>query len=240
VDLSFSDLLGDFDAVFLGIGLGVPRRLGLPGEELDGVRDALTFIEELRQAKDKRSLGVGANVIVIGGGNTAVDAAIQAKRLGAENVVMAYRRGRDNMSATAWERRFAQTSGVIIKDWTEPVAFVGAKSVTKAVFRHSRSNKNALPGSRETFEMPADLVLLAVGQELSPLFQALRSDGGKLWVDKNYQTSLPRVFAGGDCIRSGDDLTVQAVEDGKRAALCADAILRSEPTASKASAVRSE
>jgi dihydropyrimidine dehydrogenase (NAD+) subunit PreT len=228
-NLSLDDLRTNYDAVFVGAGLTKARGLGVDGENLAGVGDALEFIETVRVAKDKSSVPVGDNVVVIGGGNTAIDAAVQAKCLGARNVTLAYRRGPDAMTATQWERDLATANGVIIRYWAAPKVFSGAASVERAAFSTMRMDDGKLTSSDDGFELPADMVLKAIGQTLnSAIFGALKLEGGKIVVDAQYQTSLPGVYAGGDCITSGEDLTVQAVEDGKQAAIAADIMLRAK------------
>lgn len=236
VGLTLDGLRRDFDAVFIGTGLARSATLGVPGESLPGVRDALDFIEEVRQAGDKSRLATfigagGRNVVVIGGGNTAIDAAIQAKCLGAQNVTLAYRRGRAQMGATGWEQDFASANGVVIRCWAAPAALTGGGAVEAVLFNETTLENGALKTTGETFLLPADLVLKAIGQKLDQLpdtdaLQGLKVERGKIWVDDRLQTSLPGVFAGGDCIDRGEDLTVQAVEDGKCAAINVDADLR--------------
>ncbi len=209
----WQDLRQRHDAVFIGAGLPTTRRLNIAGEDLPGVRDALDFIYELRRADDKTRLSVPADVVVIGGGNTAIDAALQARCLGARRVTLAYRRGPENMSATRWEQELASTNGVIMRYHAAPKAFIGDAAVEAVDFGDDR--------------LPAALVLKAIGQMLpDQALDGLKREGGKLWVDEHYQTSITGVYAGGDCIARGQDLTVQAVEDGKRAAEAADRWLR--------------
>ncbi|GAB4150738.1 MAG: NAD(P)-dependent oxidoreductase [Sphingomonadales bacterium] len=210
----WQELRQSHDAVFIGAGLPATRRLNIAGEDLSGVRDALDFIEELRRADDKANgASVPADVVVIGGGNTAIDAALQARCLGARRVTLAYRRGPENMSATRWEQELASTNGVIMRYHAVPKAFIGDTAVEAVDFGDER--------------VAASLVLKAIGQMLpDQAFDGLKREGGKLWVDEHYQTSVAGVYAGGDCIARGQDLTVQAVEDGKRAAEAADRWLR--------------
>lgn len=215
-ELSLESLQADFDAVFLGIGLGGTNRLGIPGEERAGVEDATAFIERVRQAAPEAPVPVGRRVVVIGGGNTAVDAAIQAKRLGAEEVTLVYRRGRGQMGATPWEQDLAQTNGVVLKTFAAPRS-IDAAGVT---FERTLLEDGRLAGTGETFTLPADLILKAVGQTLArDALGGLAVSGGKIAIDDSYRTTLARVFAGGDCVASGEDLTVQSVQDGKLAAL---------------------
>lgn len=225
--LTLDGLRRDFDAVFIGTGLARPAALGVPGESLPGVRDALDFIEEVRQTEDKSRLAASRNVVVIGGGNTAIDAAIQAKCLGAQNVTLAYRRGRAQMGATEWEQDFASANGVVIRCWAAPAAVIGGAAVEAVMFNETTLESGALKTTGETFSLPADLVLKAIGQKLdADALKGLKIERGKIRVDDLLQTSLPGVFAGGDCIDRGADLTVQAVEDGKCAAMNVDAYLR--------------
>jgi glutamate synthase (NADPH/NADH) small chain len=226
-DLTLEDLSKGHDAVFLGLGTSAVNALALPGGDLKGVENALTFIEILRQAKDKASLKVPRNVVVIGGGNTAIDAAVQARRLGAENVTLVYRRGENDMSATAWEQDLARVNDVVMRLWSMPVRFEGDGRVARAVFERTALNNGKLEGTGETYALAADLVLKAIGQKLEPL-AGVKIDNGKIAVGVDFQTSLPGVFAGGDCIISGEDLTVQSVEDGKRAAAAVDAYVRAK------------
>ncbi|HXC54139.1 MAG TPA: NAD(P)-dependent oxidoreductase [Rhizomicrobium sp.] len=226
-DVSLLQLQSRHAAVFIGAGITATNDLEVPGGTLAGVADALHFIETLREAQDKSAIRVGRNVVVIGGGNTAIDAAVQAKRLGAENVTLVYRRGEETMSATAWERDLARTNEVVIRTWAMPLRFVGTEAVTAAVFEKSQRVNGKLGGTGETFTVPADMVLKAIGQKLDEAaFAGLKIQRGKIAVDNAFQTSIPGVFAGGDCIVSGEDLTVQAVEDGKRAATAADKYVR--------------
>jgi glutamate synthase (NADPH/NADH) small chain len=214
-DVSFDTLRAEFDAVFLSIGLGATNALGIPGEDLPGVRDAVDFIAELRQS---RGVPVGRRVVVIGGGNTAIDAATQSVRLGADQVTIVYRRGPGQMSATPVEQDWAKTNGVAIRHWSTPVRIV-AQDGRAAALEITR------PTGAET--LPADLILKAIGQRFDPAPLAgagLAMTGGRIAVDPNGATSLPRVFAGGDCI-PGPDLTVHCVQDGKRSAAAIHALL---------------
>ncbi|XOV78059.1 MAG: NAD(P)-dependent oxidoreductase [Aestuariibacter sp.] len=218
-NLSLKQLRQDYDAVFIGVGLGSTNRLGLDNEQLAGVDDAIEFIDELRQQEDKGQMLLGQNVIVIGGGNTAIDAAVQAKRLGAEQVTLVYRRGEHSMSATDYEIELARKNGVMIRLWAMPVAIEGSDKVTGMTFERTKVENGRLTGTGVTFRLEADHVLKAIGQTLKTAdLDGLEITSGKIAIDKQFRTSLPDVFAGGDCIASGEDLTVQAVEDGKRAA----------------------
>lgn len=230
-ELSLERLRGDYDAVFLGLGLTAVNALGLDGEDLPDVRDAVDFIAELRQCEDLSAFPVGRRVVVIGGGNTAIDAAIQSKRLGAERVTLVYRRGPEAMSATAAEQEFAKNEGVTVMCWARPHRILSQDGRLSGVeFEHTRLDRDGrLAGSGDRFTLLADTVLKAIGQALDegPLrgdgAAPLQLRGGRIAVDAEYRTSLPGVWAGGDCAGGGvpggkQDLTVQAVEDGKRAA----------------------
>lgn len=228
-NLTLADLRSAFDAVFLGIGLGSVRALELEGEDLGGVYNAVDYIRELRQSDDLQKLPVGRNVVVIGGGNTAIDIAIQIKRLGAENVTLAYRRGASHMSATEHEQEFAQTNGVTVKHWAAPMALKSAGGHVSAVeFAYTELDGGGkLAQTGETFEIAANMVFKAIGQTL----QSDRLNGGadilelasgKIVVGDDLMTSIDGVFAGGDCIKGGEDLTVAAVQDGKLAAQAID------------------
>ena len=228
-DIDLAGLRRDFDAVFLGLGHNAARALGIGGEDLPGVRPAVDFIAELRQADDKAAVPIGRRVVVIGGGNTAIDAATQCRLLGAKDVTIVYRRGPGHMSATVDEQDWAQTHGVRIRHWAEPRRIAGTARVEAVEFEYTRPGADGRAvGTGETFTLPADLVLKAVGQHFVPSSCGLRDllafEGGRIAVDDRRATSLPGVFAGGDCI-AGTDLTVSAVQDGKVAAHAIDAML---------------
>jgi glutamate synthase (NADPH/NADH) small chain len=217
-DVALDDLRRDFHAVFLGMGQAGVRALGIEGETLAGVRDAVDFIAELRQA-EKPALLVGRRVVVIGGGNTAIDAATQSRRLGAEVVTIVYRRGPDEMSATHHEQDFAQTNGVTIRHWAAPLRLLGERGQVRGVeFSRMRAEPSGRPvPAGASFVLEADMVLKAVGQVFVPGTLDLAVEGGRIVVDAERRTKLPGVWAGGDCV-AGADLTVQAVQDGKIAA----------------------
>jgi dihydropyrimidine dehydrogenase (NAD+) subunit PreT len=230
-NLDLARLRAEFDAVFLGIGLAGVNKLRLAGEgKLAGVRDAVEFIAELRQAKDLSRLSVGRRVVVIGGGMTAIDAAVQSKRLGADEVTIVYRRGEDDMKASGYERELARTDGVLIRHFGAPKTLEGdGRGVTGIVFERMTQNGKALAPTGETFRIEVDMVLTAIGQVLVPEAfggaQALTLEDGRIVVDGERRTSLPGVWAGGDCVAGGQDLTVSAVEDGKQAAISIDKAL---------------
>ena len=206
-DVTLDGLRADHDAVFLGIGLAGVNALGIPGEDLAGVRDAVDFIAELRQA-DLTTLPVGRDVVVIGGGMTAVDAAVQSKLLGAENVTMVYRRGKDRMSASPYEQDHAAQAGVRIVYNAVPLRISGAGKAESVDFAYATDGK---PGA-ETFTLKADQVFKAIGQTLAGVPEGVALSGGKI------AGPGAGVWAGGDCAAGGEDLTVTAVAEGRDAA----------------------
>jgi len=224
-DVTLDTLRKNHDAVFLAIGLTGVRALAMEGEDLSGVMNAVDFIEQVRRASDLGTVPVGRRVVVIGGGNTAVDAAVQSRKLGATAVTMAYRRGVEAMSATWAEREFAQTNGVTLVTQARPVRLIGEGGVVTGVeFERTAGEGNQ---AQERFVVEADMVLKAIGQTLVAVGierELLTLDGSRIAVDANGQTSLAGVWAGGDCAATGGvDLTVQAVQDGKLAAAAIDA-----------------
>ncbi len=222
-ELTLAGLRNDYDAVFLGLGHNAVNRLNLDGEDSSGMHNAVDYIERIRQ-EDLTSLPVGRRVVVIGGGNTAIDIAVQTKKLGAESVTIVYRRSQQQMSATWHEQEIAQTNGVLIKTWAQPVGIVHEEhGLTGIVFETTRQNDDGrLEGTGERFELAADMAFKAIGQVLDTHavgneLNALQIEHGRIAVNDQRRTSLPDVYAGGDCI-AGTDLTVTAVQDGKLAA----------------------
>ena len=218
-EVELAELVEDYDAVFLGVGLANSNALGIDGEDLNGVENAIEYIAELRQADDMSTLPVGHNVVVIGGGMTAIDVAVQSKRLGAEQVNMVYRRGPEKMSASVFEQALAQTSGVNIHHWATPARIVGDGHVTGIEFK--------LEDNDEAMHLNTDVVFKAIGQKLDGSgLDALASESGRFVVDADQKTSMQGIWAGGDCVVGGDDLTVSAVQHGKIAAISIDQYLR--------------
>ncbi|MXU65590.1 NAD(P)-dependent oxidoreductase [Oceanomicrobium pacificus] len=217
-DLTLDGLLGEHDAVFLGMGLGGVNALRAEGEGKAGVEDAVDFIARLRQADDLATVPVGKRVVVIGGGMTAVDAAVQAKLLGAQDVAMVYRRGRDAMGASRFEQDLAASKGVRIVFNAQPVKVEGNGAATGVVFERTASGPDGLVATGETFVIEADQVLKAIGQRLDGTPDGLTLAGNKIAVDGPGRTSHDRVWAGGDCAAGGEDLTVTAVAEGRDAA----------------------
>ncbi len=225
-DIDLDALRADYDAVFLGMGLAGVNALGVDDEDISGTLNAVNWIAELRQAEDYAGVPVGKRVVVIGGGMTAIDAAAQSKLLGADEVTIVYRRGRENMGASDYEQEVAQTRGVTIRHWAKPIRILtdGHGATTGVAFERTVLDANGrLAGTGELFTIHADQVMKAIGQTFDPTpFDAVGDvpdlDGGRIAVNDERKTSLPDVWAGGDCIAGGEDLTVVAVEDGKIAA----------------------
>jgi glutamate synthase (NADPH/NADH) small chain len=229
-DVTLAMLREEFDAVFLGVGLTGVNELGIENEFAAGVLNAIDYIRELRQVKDKSRLPVGRRVVVIGGGMTAIDIAVQSRLLGAEFVDLVYRRGPDEMGASRYEQELAQTNGVRIRYWAMPTRILADDRVLGVEFERTVSNgAGKLAGTGEFRVLEADVVFKAVGQKLA--FEAgadnvlLQRKNGKLIVDDERRTSLHGVWAGGDCVADGDDLTVTAVQHGKLAAISIDRYL---------------
>ena len=221
-DLSLAELCKKFDAVFVGVGLGGVNELGIDGESLDGVQNAVDYIATLRQADDKSKLPVGRSIVVIGGGMTAIDIGVQSKKLGAERVEIVYRRGPEHMGASRHEQELAQTAGVVIRHWSQPTALEGNGRVQQVTFEHTQLGEDGrLSGTGETWTIEADVVFKAVGQTLAGNLEAegVSLANSRIAVDENGRTSVDGVWAGGDCVNQGDDLTVTAVQQGKVAAI---------------------
>ncbi len=219
-DYSLSDLSADYDAVFLGMGLSGVNGLGIEGEDLSGVEDAVDFIATLRQSEDKATIPVGRRVVVLGGGMTAIDAAIQAKLLGAEEVTICYRRGKQNMNASEYEQDLAASKGVIIRHWLAPKSIIGKDGKVAGIeVEYTAIVDGRLTTTGETGIIAADQIFKAIGQTFSATgLGALQFDKGKIVVDSQGHTSIENVWAGGDCIGTGEDLTVSAVAQGRDAA----------------------
>ena len=218
-ELSLEGLASDYDAVFLSIGLAGVNALRAAGEDKDGVRDAVDFIAELRQAEDLSSLPVGRNVVVIGGGMTAVDAAVQSKLLGAENVTIAYRRGREDMGASRFEQDLAASKGVKLMFNVMPKAVHGNGAAAEIELEYTTVADGKVSGTGEVVRLAADQVFKAIGQTLQGQPAEVELEGRKIKVTETGRTSMARVWAGGDCASGGEDLTVTAVAEGRDAAM---------------------
>lgn len=228
-DLTLDDLCSQYDAVFLGVGLGGVNALGVAEPEVPGVRDAVEFIAELRQAAHPSTVAVGRRVVVVGGGMTAIDASVQSRLLGAEEVHMVYRRGPASMGASAEEQDWARHHGVAIHHWATPRRVLSdGKVVTGVEFVQTRLEAGRLVETGETFTLVADMLLKAIGQSLDGVsaLGGVVLEAGRIKTTADGRTSRPKVWAGGDCRHGGRDLTVEGVEHGKLAALSIDAELR--------------
>lgn len=222
-DVTLEQLTADFDAVFLGVGLPGVNALGVDGDDAAGVIDAVDFIGVLRQADDLSLLEVGRRVVVIGGGMTAIDAAMQAKLLGAEEVTVTYRRGQEHMNASLYEQELAQTHGIAIRHWLMPKSLEVSGGAVSAITleKTALDASGKLAGTGETVTIQADQVFKAIGQtpDAGPLAGvSITLEKGRISVDENRRTSHQKIWAGGDCVAGGEDLTVVSVEDGKIAA----------------------
>ncbi|MNS18944.1 NAD-dependent dihydropyrimidine dehydrogenase subunit PreT [compost metagenome] len=229
-DVSFEQLASEYDAVFLGVGLGPDSRLGIPGEDLPGCVGAVDWIERMK-TEAGFTLNHVKKAIVIGGGNTAIDAARELKHLGVEAVTMVYRRGETEMSGYAHELAWARQEGVAICYWAAPAAVEGHTHVTGLrCARTQVGDDGKLHVLNEEFVLEADLVVRATGQEkLTALLSGvpgLQIERGRLVVDaETGQTGNAKYFAGGDCANGGKEV-VNAAAEGKRAARGINSYLR--------------
>jgi glutamate synthase (NADPH/NADH) small chain len=208
---ALANLEHQHDAIFLGLGLGAIRRLDIPGEELPGVTDALSLIHGYKTGEMTTA---PENVVVIGAGNTAIDAAIAAARLGSASVHIVYRRGPESMSAFSFEYEHAKQEGVQFHWHVQPLAIHGNSRVEALGLMQ-------LQQTQTSYKLTADWVVLAIGQSTHASFIAekLQLEAGRIAIDRpTGQTSNPKYFAGGDCTNGGREV-VDAVADGKRAAI---------------------
>jgi glutamate synthase (NADPH/NADH) small chain len=237
-DISFAELEKQFDAIFIGIGLGETWALELPGENLHGVMGAMEFIEQTKVHPFEK-VEVGHRVACIGAGNTAIDVVTAARRLGAHAVHLIYRRSAAEMPAFRYEYELAQRDGVNFLWQTQPVRVLGSNGVVTglecvrtelgAPDARGRRAPRVVPGSN--FTLDVDMVVRAVGQKpVTEMLRvvpgiALRADGTVAVTDK-HQTGNPKYFAGGDCVNGGKEV-VDAVAEGMAAARGLDAWLSS-------------
>ncbi len=225
-NIALSQLKNSYDAVFLGFGVGLARQLDIQGEELIGVVDAIRFIYDIR-AGAYEQVPVGDKVVVIGMGMTAIDAATQAKRLGAKDVILVYRRTQEEMPCTEEELNIAKLDGCRVIWLAAPANLIGANGkVSHLVCKLMQLGEPDASGRRspietgETFTLEVDMVIKAAGQiPFSDLVNnsQLQHSNGKIVAQKNGATSMPGVFAGGDCVNGGKEV-VDAVEAGKKSA----------------------
>lgn len=221
--ITLAQLKKEYDAVYLGIGVGVARQLDIPGEKLEGVVDAIQFIYDIRD-KGYSSIPVGDKVAVIGMGMTAIDAATQAKRLGAKEVTMLYRRTQEEMPCTEVELNIAKQDGCKITWLASPIKVKGSKGKVKQLVcskmklgEPDASGRRSPVDTGETFTLDVDMVIKAAGQvpfEKIVKKYKLENKNGKLVIDKNCATNIKGVFAGGDAVNGGKEV-VDAVQAGK-------------------------
>ncbi|MEI2300658.1 NAD(P)-dependent oxidoreductase [Ensifer sp. MJa1] len=234
-DFTLADLSEQFDAVFLGLGLAGVNALRMEGENAAGVEDAVDFIAALRQSKTKADIPVGRRVVVLGGGMTAIDAAVQAKLLGAEEVTICYRRGKEHMNASEFEQDLAASKGVTIRHWLQPKRIAEKDGRVAGIeLEYTTLQDGKLTATGETGIMAADQIFKAIGQSfLGSGLGALKIEGGRIVADAEGRTSIDKVWAGGDCVLGGEDLTVSAVAMGRDAAESINrAFAAAEPRAS--------
>ena len=217
-DFSLDKILDEYDAVFLGVGLSGVNALNLNNENNTKIVDAVEFISGLRQTSNLESYPVGREVVVIGGGMTAVDAAVQSKLLGSEKVHLVYRRSRDRMNASKFEQDLATSKGVNIITNAQPNELENIGEKVSVSFNYTAEKDGKLVNLDHGFSIEADQVLKAIGQTFEVTEKDLKIHNGKIKVDSAGQTSIGRVWAGGDCATGGDDLTVTAVAEGRDAA----------------------
>jgi glutamate synthase (NADPH/NADH) small chain len=207
----------EYDAIFLGVGLGSTHRLKIPGEELDGVVDAIEFIAKYKTA----SIQVGRRVVVIGAGNTAIDAATAARRLGAEEVHILYRRGENEMPAFDYEYEIAKLDRIEFHWNTQPVRIHGKQGVEG--IECVRFDAKLAPIAGSNFHIPCEMVIPSIGQtklvEFLSRCRGVELRDGRVAINRETgQTANPKYFAGGDCVNGGREV-VDAVADGKRAGI---------------------
>jgi glutamate synthase (NADPH/NADH) small chain len=218
-NLKFSSLLSRHDAIFIAAGLGATKTLNIPGEELEGVIDAISFIEQVK-SRDWGNISLGRRVAVIGAGNTAIDAATQAKRLGAEKVSIVYRKSEAEMPAYHYEYELAKHDGVEFIWQATPIRIVSDTAENNKVAALRCESADA---SKQVFDIPCEMVIKAIGQtKLTSFFSSLggveTDKSGRVLVNEKMQTTNPKVFAGGDCVNGGGE-AVEAAQMGKLAAI---------------------
>lgn len=226
-DIKLEELQKNYDAVYLGFGVGLARQLNIPGENLDGMIDAINFIYDIRN-KGYDKVAVGDKVAVIGMGMTAIDAATQAKRLGASEVTMLYRRTREEMPCTEVELEIAMLDGCKVIWLAAPKEAMGVEGKLTALKAEvmklgdaDASGRRSPVATGEEFIIDVDMVIKAAGQE--PFDSLVRASGlnnkhGKVSIDNNCATNVEGVFAGGDCVNGGKEV-VDAVQAGKDGAV---------------------
>jgi dihydropyrimidine dehydrogenase (NAD+) subunit PreT len=228
-DVSFDQLEKDFDAIFVGVGLGETWAMDIPGKDLEGVCGAIEFIERTKVLPFAQ-VTIGRRVACVGAGNTAIDVVTAARRLGAETVYLIYRRSQQEMSAFPYEYELAKKDGVNFLWQTQPVRVIGTGSVVtglECVRTHlgtpdARGRRTPEPIPDTNFIIEVDMVVGAVGQKpvtdfLRPVKGIELRKNGTLVTNAQHQTGNPKYFAGGDCVNGGGEV-VDAVAEGMAAA----------------------
>lgn len=236
-NFSLEDLQKEFDAVFIGVGVGLARPLNIPGEDLEGVTNALSFIYNIRDSAYDR-VPVGDKVVVIGMGMTAIDAATQAKRLGAGEVTIIYRRTEAEMPCTEAELNIARLDGCRIVWLCAPLEVIGVDGKVNRIVcsqmelgAPDATGRPAPVDTGKTLTIEADMIIKATGQ--MPFAELMTANGlahthGKLVVSADGATNIPGVFAGGDSVNGGKEV-VDAVQAGKNGAAAILGYLTSTP-----------
>ena len=214
--IAFDELQNRHDAIFLAVGLGQTNRLNVFDENLSGVVDALDFIEKIK-TREWKTVPLGKTIAVIGAGNTAIDAVTQAKRLGAEKVVMVYRRTRNDISAYEYEYELAKKDGVEFVWQAAPIGILANDAGAVTALQCEKTDDTL-----QIFNIPCDMVIKAIGQQKRrSFFEATANveldEKGRVAVNELMQTSNPKIFAGGDCVNGGAE-AVDAAQTGKLAA----------------------
>jgi glutamate synthase (NADPH/NADH) small chain len=238
-DTTFEQLEEDFDAIFIGVGLGETGNLGVPGENLQGVVGAMEFIEPTK-IRPFAQLTVGRRIACIGAGNTAIDVVTAAKRLGAEIVHLIYRRGEQEMPAFRYEYDLAKLDGVNFHWHAQPVKILPGANGNVAAIQCIRTRTESVSGQKRSqiaiiagseFQLEVDMVVRAIGQE--PVTKFVRAvpgiavrENGTITVGEHFQTGNAKYFAAGDCVNGGKEV-VDAVAEGMAAARGIDAWLQS-------------
>ena len=223
-----NQLESEYDAVFVGIGLGNTSTLGLPGEDLENCIGATELIEELRMMHHK--VEIGKNVVVLGGGNTAMDAASESARMGAESVILSYRRGSEDMGAYEFEYDLAKGVGVQGLFNAQPVEILGQNKVEGVRFVKTETSDGQLKEvANSEFEIACDMVIKATGQikqkEFLEQIEGVRTDSkGRIEIDESGRIGFTKYFAGGDAVNGGAEV-VNAAAEGKQAARGIDKFL---------------